>query len=149
MSLLSWAESKILYTCVYLQCASPTALAASMCTHRVCVARQPGETSVAHFLVPCCCARHSSVEGIWTCHSVTPAPLSASTQPLLPSAFLSADPAWPASPDSRIKTYSAPIGNEEAPHVTKLGFWDPHADQTEHRGGKLATLIREDEIFSL
>lgn len=115
----------------------------------VCVARQPGETSVAHFLVPCCCARHSSVEGIWTCHSVTPAPLSASTQPLLPSAFLSADAAWPASPDSRIKIYSAPIGNEEAPHVTKLGFWDPHADQTEHRGGKLATLIREDEIFSL
>lgn len=35
-------------------------------------------TFVAHFLVSCCCARHSSVEGILTCHSVMTVSLSGS-----------------------------------------------------------------------
>lgn len=60
---------------------------------------------VAHFLVSCCCARHSSVEGILTCHSVMPVSLSGSTWPLSPSALLSKDSAWSDSPDNVIKIF--------------------------------------------
>lgn len=95
------ANLKTLRPCLYWHASVPLAAARSS----VYVARQSGETSAAHFLVPCCCARHSSVEGIWTCHSVTPVSLSGSTWPLLPSAPLSADPAWPALPDSLIKIF--------------------------------------------
>jgi len=73
---------------------------------------------VAHFLVSCCCARHSSVEGILTCHSVMPVSLSGSTRPLSPTGLLSEDSAWPGTPDNIIKIFLYQLD------IKKVFFWD-------------------------